>query len=51
MSVSVSVSVSVSKVVDFSTKDNPFDRFAKRIGTSVAQELSMSLGFAGRTLR
>ncbi|CAD0264222.1 putative peptidase [Pseudomonas veronii] len=43
--------VGATKVVDFSTKDNPFDRFAKRIGTSVAQELSMTLGFAGQTLR
>ncbi|MCT9824836.1 S49 family peptidase [Pseudomonas veronii] len=43
--------VGASKVVDFSTKDNPFDRFAKRIGTSVAQELSMTLGFSGQSLR
>ncbi len=43
--------VGASKVVDFSTKDNPFDRFAKRIGTSAAQELSMSLGFSGQSLR
>lgn len=43
--------VGASKTVDFSTKDNPFDRFAKRIGTSVAQDLSMPLGFSGLTLR
>lgn len=43
--------VGASKVVDFSVKDNPFDRFAKRIGTSVAQELSMTLGFSGQSLR
>ena len=43
--------VGASKVVDFSSKDNPFDRFAKRIGTSVAQELSMTLGFSGQSLR
>ncbi|WP_095158301.1 S49 family peptidase [Pseudomonas sp. Irchel 3E13] len=43
--------VGASKVVDFSTKDNPFDRFAKRIGTSVAQQISLTLGFAGQSLR
>lgn len=43
--------VGASKIVDFSIKDNPFDRFAKRIGTSVAQELSMTLGFSGQSLR
>ncbi|WP_426158045.1 signal peptide peptidase SppA [Pseudomonas sp. TSRC2-2] len=43
--------VGASKVVDFSVKDNPIDRFAKRIGTSAAQELSMSLGFSGQSLR
>jgi protease-4 len=43
--------VGASKVVDFSTKDNPIDRFAKRIGTSLAQELSMTLGFSGQSLR
>lgn len=39
--------VGVSKVVDFTTKDTPFDRFAKRMGASVAKELSMSLGLEG----
>lgn len=36
--------VGVSKLVDFTSKDSPFDRFAKRMGASVAKELSMSLG-------
>jgi protease IV len=39
--------VGVSKVVDFTTKDTAFDRFAKRMGASVAKQLSMSLGLEG----
>jgi len=32
-------------------KDNAFDRFAKRLGASAAQQLSMALGFSGVSLR
>lgn len=39
--------VGVSKVVDFTTKDTAFDRFAKRMGASVAKQLSLSLGLEG----
>ncbi|HHQ2714468.1 TPA: signal peptide peptidase SppA [Pseudomonas aeruginosa] len=39
--------VGVSKLVDFTAKDSPFDRFAKRMGASAAKELSMSLGLDG----
>lgn len=39
--------VGASKVADFTAKDTPFDRFAKRIGASVATELSMTLGLSG----
>lgn len=39
--------VGVSKLVDFTAKDSPFDRFAKRMGASAAKELSMNLGLDG----
>ncbi|HEP8970342.1 TPA: signal peptide peptidase SppA [Pseudomonas aeruginosa] len=39
--------VGASKVADFTAKDTPFDRFAKRVGASVANELSMTLGLSG----
>ena len=39
--------VGASKVADFTAKDTPFDRFAKRVGASVANEMSMTLGLSG----
>ncbi len=43
--------VGVSRVVDFTAKENPFDRFAKRIGASVADQISMTMGFSGPVIR
>lgn len=34
-----------SNLVDFTVEDSPFDRFAKRFGTSVAQQLALYLGW------
>lgn len=33
-----------SNLVDFSVEDSPFDRFAKRFGASVAQQLALYMG-------
>ncbi len=33
-----------SNMVDFTVEDSPFDRFTKRLGTSVAQQLALYLG-------
>jgi len=43
--------VGATSQVDFTVKDNAFDRFAKRLGASAAQQLSMTLGFSGVSLR
>lgn len=43
--------VGASRVVDFTAKENPFDRFAKRIGASVADQISMTMGFSGPVIR
>lgn len=43
--------VGVSKIVDFTRKQNPLDRFASKIGASVAEHLSLRLGFDGLSLR
>ncbi|WP_137887700.1 signal peptide peptidase SppA [Pseudomonas sp. 2FE] len=43
--------VGASKIVDFTRRQNPLDRFANKIGASVAEQLSMRLGFNGPTLR
>ncbi|MCD4866981.1 signal peptide peptidase SppA [Pseudomonas sp. PLB05] len=43
--------VGATSQVDFTVKDNAFDRFAKRLGASAAQQLSMALGFSGVSLR
>lgn len=43
--------VGASKVADFTAKDTPFDRFAKRMGASVANELSMTLGLTGISIQ
>ena len=39
------------QIVDYTVQDNPFDRFAKRIGASVAENLAMWMGFQGPALR
>ena len=38
-------------IVDYTVQDNPFDRFAKRIGASVAENMAMWMGFSGPALR
>ncbi len=39
------------QIVDYTVQDNPFDRFAKRIGASVAENLAVWMGFQGPSLR
>jgi protease-4 len=39
------------EMVDFTQRDTPFDRFAKRLGTSVADRIALWMGFQGPTLR
>ncbi|TRO17294.1 signal peptide peptidase SppA [Ectopseudomonas mendocina] len=39
------------EMVDFTQRDTPFDRFAKRLGASVADRIALWMGFQGPTLR
>jgi protease-4 len=39
------------ELVDFTVQESPFDRFSKRLGTSVADQLAMWMGFSGPSLR
>ncbi|MBC2657058.1 signal peptide peptidase SppA [Pseudomonas sp. MSSRFD41] len=39
------------EVVDFTVQESPFDRFSKRLGASVAEQIAMWMGFQGPTLR
>lgn len=43
--------VGEKEIVDYTIQDSPFDRFAKRIGASVAENLAMWMGFQGPALR
>ncbi|TWI53417.1 protease-4 [Pseudomonas duriflava] len=43
--------VGEEKLVDYTVQDSPFDRFAKRIGTSVAEHLALMMGWQGPVLR
>jgi protease IV len=43
--------VGAKEIVDFTVRDTPFDRFAKRLGTSVADRIALWMGFQGATLR
>jgi protease-4 len=43
--------VGEKELVDFTVKESPFDRFAKRLGASVAENLAMWMGFQGPSLR
>lgn len=38
-------------LVDFTVQQSPFDRFAKRLGASVAEHLALWMGFQGPALR
>ena len=39
------------EIVDYTLEDTPFDRFAKRLGASVAENLAIWMGFSGPALR
>ena len=39
------------RVVDFTRKENPFDRFATKLGASIASEVSQMVGFSGPRLQ
>ncbi|KAF1071638.1 MAG: putative signal peptide peptidase SppA [Pseudomonas citronellolis] len=38
-------------IVDYTVQQSPFDRFAKKLGTSVAERLAMWMGWQGPALR
>ncbi|WP_271105403.1 signal peptide peptidase SppA [Pseudomonas tohonis] len=39
------------EIVDYTKQETPFDRFAKRLGASVAERLALWMGFQGPSLR
>jgi len=39
------------EVVDYTLRENPLDRFAKKFGASVAEQLALWMGFQGPVLR
>ncbi|BBP82113.1 peptidase [Pseudomonas sp. Pc102] len=39
------------EIVDYTKQETPFDRFAKRLGASVAERLALWMGFQGASLR
>lgn len=39
------------EVVDYTVQETPFDRFAKKLGTSVAERLALWMGWQGPALR
>ncbi|MFJ7144035.1 signal peptide peptidase SppA [Pseudomonas protegens] len=39
------------EVVDFTVQESPFDRFSKKLGASVAEQIAMWMGFQGPALR
>jgi len=39
------------ELVDFTVEESPFDRFSKRLGSSVAEKLALYMGFQGPSLR
>lgn len=43
--------VGEKELVDFTVQESPFDRFSKRIGTSMAERLALWMGLQGPTLR
>lgn len=43
--------VGAKDIVDFTRKENPFDRFTKKLGASVAERLALWMGFQGPALR
>lgn len=43
--------IGAEKLVDFTVKQSPLDRFSKRFSSQVAEQLAMWAGFSGPTLR
>lgn len=43
--------IGAKDIVDFTREENPFDRFTKKLGASVAERLALWMGFQGPTLR
>lgn len=43
--------IGAKEIVDYTKQDTPFDRFAKRLGASMAEQLAMWMGFQGSSLR
>ncbi|OEC46027.1 peptidase S49 [Pseudomonas sp. 1D4] len=43
--------IGAKEIVDYTKQDTPFDRFAKRLGASMAEQLAMWMGFQGPSLR
>ncbi|TPG78917.1 S49 family peptidase [Pseudomonas arsenicoxydans] len=39
------------ELVDFTVQESPFDRFSKKLGASVAEQLAMWMGFHGPSMR
>ncbi|MFS2159617.1 S49 family peptidase [Pseudomonas sp. Pseusp122] len=39
------------KIVDYTVQESPFDRFSKKLGASVAEQIAMWAGFNGPSLR
>jgi protease IV len=39
------------ELVDFTVQESPFDRFSKKLGASIAQQMAMWMGFQGPALR
>jgi protease IV len=43
--------IGAKEIVDYTREETPFDRFAKKLGASVAEHLAIWAGFQGPTLR
>ncbi len=43
--------IGAKDIVDYTIQESPFDRFSKKLGTSIAERLAMWAGFAGPSLR
>ena len=43
--------IGAKDIVDFTREENPFDRFTKKLGASVAERLALWMGFQGPALR
>lgn len=43
--------IGAKEIVDYTKQDTPFDRFAKRLGASMAEQLAMWMGVQGPSLR